>query len=140
MSAAFALEPSGTPAPCGFPRCRLEAFHDGEHDLEQPKDKRLDFPGPRYGHCIVCGQNFTVYGDYAHPMPRICDSRECAIHLLVRESTPAPLLCRCGQRPYAHELSVHKLTRRESYNPKLTHRYPWSLCLSRREEPSTEER
>lgn len=141
MSAAFALEASGRPAPCGFPKCTLEAFHDGDHLLAQKPDKRTDSPGPRHGHCIVCGCNFWVYGDHAHPMPRICDSHDCLIHLLSRES-PAqqPLLCRCPQRPYPHELSVHKLLRRESFNPQRKYQWPWSLCLSDKVEMSAEDR
>lgn len=143
MTAAFALEASGPPAPCGFPKCTLEAFHDGDHLLaEKPKpDKRLEFPGPRYGVCIICGWKFQVLGDYAHPMPRICDNELCVLELLRRESPPQqPILCPCGQRPFPHELSVHKLLRRESFNPQLKYRYPWSLCLSDKVEMSTEDR
>lgn len=140
MSAAFALEPSGPAAPCGFPKCTLEAFHDGDHLLAQKPDKRTDFPGPRYGKCIVCGAGFQFFADHAHPMPRICDSDDCFLELLRRESPKQqPILCPCGQRPYPHELSVHKLLRRESFNPKLRYLWPWSLCLSDRVEMSAED-
>jgi hypothetical protein len=50
----------------------------------------------------------------------------------------APLLCRCPQRPWAHEISVHCEIRSEAFNPKLRSRWPWSLCGSARLEPSTE--
>lgn len=55
-----------------------------------------------------------------------------------REACFAPLLCRCPQRDYPHELTVHAELRGESYNPKLKFRWPWSLMRSQREEPSTE--
>jgi hypothetical protein len=139
MSAAFALQPSGPPAPCGYPKCTLDAWHHGDHQFEKPKaDNRLEFPGPRYGTCVICRVGFKVLGDYAHPMPRICDASECALVLMRREAVPFPILCPCGQRPYPHELSIHKLLRRESYNPNLNFRYPWSLCLSERREMSAE--
>jgi len=62
----------------------------------------------------------------------------------------APLLCSCCQRPYPHELSVHAKLRSEHpgtytdfYDLPVRFaesgaRWPWSLKLSRREEPSTE--
>jgi hypothetical protein len=140
MSAAFALSPSGPPAPCGFPKCELEAFHPGDHQVpsKAPQDKRLQFPGPRYGTCVVCRAKFVQYGDHAHPASSICGSTPCAIELSRREAEPARLLCPCPQRPYPHELSVHKQLRSESYHPKLRFRYPWSLARSERLELSTE--
>jgi hypothetical protein len=53
-------------------------------------------------------------------------------------SYEAPLLCSCIQRDYPHELAIHHQLRQESFNPKLKYRWPWSLNLSKREEPSTE--
>lgn len=55
-----------------------------------------------------------------------------------RTSYFAPLLCRCPQREYPHELSVHAEIRSEwwAYKRKLC--WPWSLIASVREEPSTE--
>ena len=50
----------------------------------------------------------------------------------------APLLCRCPQRDYPHELSVHSELRSEWWAYKRNLTWPWSLMLSRREEPSTE--
>jgi len=141
MSAAFTLSPSGPPAPCSFPKCTLEAFHDGDHKPPDPRpDKRMEFPGPRYGRCVICGVKFVQYGDHALPASRVCDSRSCLIELCRRESSPVPLTCACPQRPYPHELIVHTTLRRESYNPKLRHLWPWSLSISDRLEPSAEDR
>ena len=50
----------------------------------------------------------------------------------------APLLCRCPQRDYPHELSVHSLIRHEWWKRELRTLWPWSLMASVREEPSTE--
>src|SRR5580698_7752973 len=50
----------------------------------------------------------------------------------------APLLCRCPQRDYPHELSVHSLIRSEWWKKELRGSWPWSLMASVREEPSTE--
>jgi hypothetical protein len=50
----------------------------------------------------------------------------------------APLLCRCPQRDYPHELSVHSLIRYEWWKRELRTLWPWSLMASVREEPSTE--
>lgn len=135
MSAAFALQPSGPPAPCSYPKCTLEAFHDGDHLLAQKPDN----PGPRYGHCIVCGQGFKVFGDHSCPFPMLCSDEACLAHYRVRMcGGEAPLSCSCPQRPYAHDLSIHKALRSESYNPERRFVYPWSLCLSERRELSTE--
>lgn len=48
------------------------------------------------------------------------------------------LLCPCPQRLYPHELSVHTQLKSESYNPQNRFRWPWSLLLAERVEPSTE--
>jgi hypothetical protein len=65
----------------------------------------------------------------------------------------APLLCRCPQRDYPHELSAHSRVRYEKPGTYFVWdgkqeslvefadsgmRWPWSLKLSVREEPSTE--
>lgn len=122
MSSAFALQPSGSPA------------------LPQ-KPELVEKSKPRTGTCEICGARWLQYDDPAHPLDRICDSRDCLLELLRRESPAVqPLLCRCPQRPYAHELSVHKLLRRESFNPKHRYKWPWSLCLSDRVEISAEDR
>lgn len=55
-----------------------------------------------------------------------------------REVYLAPLLCRCPQRDYPHELSVHAELRSEWWAHKKNICWPWSLMLSLREEPSTE--
>lgn len=94
MSAAFALQPSGPPAPCSFPRCTRDAFHDGDHNIgpaaeSQKNDKRLAFPGPHYFRCAICGVKVVEYGDPAHPPSRICDELECALELS-RRFPPRP--------------------------------------------------
>jgi hypothetical protein len=50
----------------------------------------------------------------------------------------APLVCTCPQRPYPHELSVHAELRAEWWPYRHAPKWPWSLMLSVREEPSTE--
>jgi hypothetical protein len=140
-SAAFRLEPSGPPAACSFPKCVLDAFHDGDHEFccEAALQSRPR-PQPVY-HCVVCGRGFIIFGDPAHPIPRTCGDQECALHLL-RHDTPEflPIICPCPQRSYRHELAIHVQLRAESYNPKVRFRYPWTLCLSPRTEPSAEGR
>lgn len=54
------------------------------------------------------------------------------------EAYDAPLLCRCPQRDYPHELSVHSEIRSEWWAHKRNLSWPWSLMMSGREEPSTE--
>jgi hypothetical protein len=134
-SAGFRLEPSGPPTACDFPKCVLEAFHGGDHEIARPKPRT----GPQpVLHCVVCGRGFIVYADLAYPTPRTCGSQECILHLARREAAPVPLLCPCPQRSYPHELAIHAQIASESFNPKLRFRYPWSLMLSQRVEPSTE--
>lgn len=90
-------------------------------------------------HCVVCGRDFVVYGDVTHPGERrTCDSARCILHLARRDPLPAPLLCTCPQRPWPHELTVHQALRRESYDPRLRGRWPWSLAHSDRLELSAE--
>jgi len=55
-----------------------------------------------------------------------------------RMEVEAPLVCRCPQRDYPHELSVHAALRSEWWARDKRERWPWSLMLSPREEPSTE--
>lgn len=59
-------------------------------------------------------------------------------HMMPPASYEAPLMCRCPQRDYPHELSVHSLLRREWWAKDKRNCWPWSLMLSQREEPSTE--
>jgi hypothetical protein len=137
-SAAFRLEPSGPPTACDFPKCVLDAFHNGDHEFcREAALQSRPRPQPVL-HCVACGRGFIVYGDLAHPIPRTCGSQECILHLARREAAPVPVVCTCRQRPYAHELPIHAQIASESFNPKLRFRYPWSLMLSSRVEPSTE--
>lgn len=135
MSAAkqFALEPFGSPAPCGFPRCILDAFHEGDHEFPALAVAPRDYPRK----CVICGTRFAVYGEAIFGMVRTC-SPGCLLILSMREAAELNVSCRCAQRSYPHELRVHEELRGESYNPKFKFQWPWSLMLSRREEPSTE--
>lgn len=134
MSAAFALDFSGAPVPCGYPRCTLEAFHEGNHEFPLPK-----FAPERIHVCRECGVRFVIYGEADSPSDRrICDKPECLLSLASRETFAVPLMCNCPQRPYAHDIAIHALLRQEAFNPKVRYRWPWSLMLSPRVEPSTE--
>lgn len=135
MSAAFALDYSGDPVPCDFRGCILEAWHDGEHNFA-PKPGPIQWTYDR--HCVVCGVPFTVLGADKAQIFDTCGSEECLLHYARRNPSPVPLMCNCIQRPYAHDVAIHALLRTEAYNPKLRNRWPWSLCLSPRLEPSTE--
>jgi hypothetical protein len=134
MSAAFALDFSGPEAPCGFPRCILGAFHDGDHAFA--KSKAIAWTYDR--HCVVCGVPFTVLGAEVAEIFHTCGSQECLLHYARHEAPSLEVMCRCPQRSYPHQLAIHALVRQEAYNPKVRTRWPWSLTLSRREEPSTE--
>jgi hypothetical protein len=89
-------------------------------------------------HCVVCGQPFTFYADPNYPQPDTCGSADCLVHYAKRFGFDPPKMCSCAQRPHKHDIAVHAELRSESYNPKLKYRWPWSLMLSPREEPSTE--
>jgi predicted nucleic acid-binding Zn ribbon protein len=130
---AFALDYSGDPVRCDFKGCILNAWHDGEHAFAA---KEIQWTYDR--HCVVCGVPFTVIGaDKAYPSDT-CGSQECLLHFARRWTFTVSLMCRCPQRDYPHDLAIHSQLRQESYNPKLKMCWPWSLCLSMREEPSTE--
>lgn len=135
MSAAkqFALEPTGPRVNCDFRGCVLEAWHDGNHDFGP---QAIQWTYDR--HCVVCGVPFTILGADKSYIADTCGSAECLLHYARRWTFAIPVLCRCPQWPYAHELAIHHDVRSESYNPKFKFRWPWSLCLSVREEPSTE--
>jgi hypothetical protein len=137
MSAALALDFSGPRVPCSFPRCTLDAFHDGDHVFprQQPRLVR-----PAAYHCVVCGTPFDVYGAEGAPVFETCGQPACIEHWAARHSWSAPVLCGCPQREYPHELSVHTELRGEASHPDRRYRWPWALMLSRRVEPSTERR
>ena len=119
MSAAFALEPLGPPAPCGFPRCTLGAFHDGDHRLA-PIERQIDKP---VYTCRECGSRFIIYGQSFDIERATCGSPECILAYARRHVPELPVTCRCRQRSYAHELSVNTMIRFESH----TLQWPWSL-------------
>lgn len=141
MSAAkqFTLEATGPQVRCDFRGCILDAWHDGDHQFPAPKPK---FAPDRVHKCEVCGLRFVMYGEDKEPSllneRRTCGSQACILDLAHRESNKVPVMCRCPQRDYPHDLSVHALIRSEWWKKKLRDRWPWSLMQSRREEPSTE--
>jgi len=138
VSAAFALDYTGDPLPCDFPGCILDAWHGGDHKFPQPKlplGKRAE----DIRRCVICGAGFVVFNELDYLSIRTC-SHDCLLINSIREACELPLLCKCPQRSYPHELSAHVELRSESYNPNLKHRWPWSLCLSQRLEPSAETR
>lgn len=123
---AFALEPLGPSAPCRFPRCTLEAFHEGEHEFPSLRPiQRHDSRDIRV--CSECGVRFVIYGEFVREETRTCGSQACILARAVREVVPIPLACSCPQRWYPHELSVHVEVSREFNNPRLRHVWPWSL-------------
>lgn len=134
MSAALVLDFSGPPAPCSYPRCTLEAFHEGNHEFPVPKPLLHNFDR----HCVVCGRPFVVYGAERAEVFSTCGSPDCVLHFARHDAPEIPLLCPCPQRPYPHELHIHNQLRSESYNPRLKMRWPWSLVLSSRLEFSAE--
>jgi hypothetical protein len=105
MSAAFTLDFSGPETPCDFPGCVLGSFHEGNHELA-PKPKPIAWTYDR--HCVVCGVPFTVLGAELTQIFDTCGSQECLLHYAKHHATAIPVYCPCAQRPYPHELEVHK--------------------------------
>ena len=123
MSAvAFHLSAPGTPAPCGYPGCIAGAFHEGEHQFAALK---AQFPLPsQYNRtCCECGRRFVVLIDSLDIIFRTCGAQGCLMSLAKRESPTLPVTCNCAQRPYPHELIVHRSVKFES----RVLRWPWSL-------------
>jgi hypothetical protein len=133
MSALFQLDFSGEPTPCDFPGCVLESFHEGDHEFA-PKEIQWTYDR----HCVVCGVSFTVLGADKAMRFDTCGSEACLLHYARRFGFEISVMCSCPQRPYPHELSVHTLIRSEWWNRERRSKWPWSLMLSQREEPSTE--
>ena len=132
--AALVLDFSGPPAHCDYPRCTLEAFHEGNHVFPAPKPLLQQFDQ----HCVVCGSPFVVLGAERMQVFSTCGSPGCVLHFARHGEPEIPLLCPCSQRSYPHELHIHNQLRSESYNPKLKRRWPWALALSQRLEMSAE--
>ncbi len=112
---------------------------------EPKRDRRLDFEfgaesdsnDALISHYGMGTRSYNRSGA-KREMDRRCEAAKLLHANDPKEEYLAPLLCACPQRFYPHELAVHQLVRPESYNPRLRFRYPWSLCLSGRVEPSTE--
>lgn len=132
MSAAqFSLTAPGR-APCGFPLCVLDAYHDGDHQISRAVLTEAARNLIRI--CVECGTKFIVYGEHIPGNVRTCDNPHCLEALCAREAKQAPLMCCCVQRTYPHELSIHPRIRHEGNR----NRWPWSLMRSPRVEMSTE--
>lgn len=112
----------------------------GEWGLESPAERESQaqdsFRSMPIHVCTECGVEFVVYGAISDI--EICESQECLLSWCRRESIPLVLMCSCSQRPYPHEISVHDRLRYESYDLELRYRWPWSLVISDRLEPSSE--
>jgi hypothetical protein len=121
MSAAFALEPLGPPAPCGFPRCVLGAFHDGDHHLA-PIQRPVNQP---VFTCSECGSRFVIYGQIVAIERKTCGEQVCILAAARRESGIVPLGCHCLQLPHPHDLSEHRAIH-FIRGPK---HWPWTLRL-----------
>jgi hypothetical protein len=131
---AFSLDFSGDPVPCDYPGCVLDAFHEGEH-VRKPKPVAWSYDR----HCVVCGVPFTVLGAEKKQIFDTCGSEECLLHYARHHSTSLPVVCSCAQRPYPHEVSVHKKLGVEKPGVYLDYydfqirfaepglRWPWSL-------------
>ena len=136
MSAAFSLDYSGDPVLCDFKGCILEAWHDGEHNFGPQAPKAIQWTYDR--HCVVCGISFTILGANKDFPADTCGSEECLLDFAKRYGFEVPLICTCPQRDYPHDISVHEEIRSEWWKYKSAPFWPWSLMLSKREEPSTE--
>lgn len=146
MSAAFALDFSGPPVPCGFPGCVLDAYHDGNHKAAEKAPVKWSYDR----HCIVCGVPFTVLGAEPKQVFDTCGSQECLLHYARHHSAAIPIVCSCAQHPYPHELSVHKKLGAEKPGVYLDYydnairftkpgmRWPWTLRFAPNMELSTE--
>jgi len=122
MTAAFALEPTGDPVPCSFPHCTLDAFHDGDHVFAPAAPRPVNQP---VYTCRFCLTQFVIYGQHFAIERQTCGAQACIVALAQLEAGVAelPVMCTCAQRPYAHELAVHRAIKFES----RTTRWPWSL-------------
>jgi hypothetical protein len=139
MKNTFALDFTGPQTRCDFPGCVLASFHDGDHEFAASKPRPQ---GPIYT-CIVCRVQFVVYGQTVPGERQVCGARECIelyAKALARLQGPLPLSCRCPQRDYPHDVTVHLELRNEAYNPARRQHWPWSLMLSEHVEPSSETR
>ena len=114
---------------------------------EPRRDKRLDFDFSAEENSERLANLVTQYGVGTHSYNSSAEKRELdrqrAEATARYKSQPKaeillPLPCSCPQRSYTHDVGIHQFVRSESYNPRLKFRYPWSLCLSERVEPSTE--
>jgi hypothetical protein len=104
---------------CDFPGCIAPAFHDGDHEFAGP-------PPKQEAQWIR--------------LTRAEWTDEWMAEKKNRRVVEVAPLCNCPQRDYPHDLSVHELIRSEWWAKDKRQKWPWSLMLSPREEPSTERR
>jgi len=135
MSAAFTLDFSGPETPCDFPGCVLGSFHEGDHSLFVPKPTDRHFQRV----CKFCHNAFVVYAGAQYLPHETCGSPDCVLRAAKRDPITLPVICPCAQRPYPHELAVHKKLGVEQAGVYLDYydspirfapkglRWPWSL-------------
>jgi len=144
MTSDFKLAATGPEVPCDFPGCTLDAFHDGNHEFAHAKsavyahenDERLAALAGSYG------LGTRSYNRSAGKRETDRQRAELAAKMergeIKFKPFDVPLACACPQRDYPHDLSIHAELRAESYHPQRRFRWPWSLVLAERVEPSTE--
>jgi hypothetical protein len=121
MSAAFQLDFTGPQTRCDFPNCIGDAFHDGDHIFAKTPMMAVASAARKIADAEEKGQRSVVL------------SRAEWSPLWMKEHsqpTVMPVVCLCAQRPYPHELSVHKKVGHEwpgSYSDYKEMRWPWSL-------------
>ena len=122
MSTLFQLDYSGPQTSCSYPGCLLDSFHEGEHQFAKLK---AQFPLPQQYNrtCPECGRKFVVMIEGLGLYLSTCGSPECVLSYAHKNAANIPVVCTCSQRPYAHELSVHRAIKFES----RVNRWPWSL-------------
>jgi hypothetical protein len=107
VSAAFQLDFTGPATACDYPGCLLHAFHEGDHQFAALKTQ---FPlVSQYNRtCAECGVRFVVMGDATGLPIHTCGAEKCLLSFARKHSANLPVTCTCAQRPYPHELSIHK--------------------------------
>jgi hypothetical protein len=185
VSAAFQLDFTGPQTSCDYPGCKLNAFHEGEHEFATPEEKHARLLGSANHY----GTNTRSYNRSAekHEMDRqrkeatarylseraesdappkmktqldqakekIAKAELSDAHSVSltrgewsalwmadprnRKEVFAPVVCTCAQRPYPHEVGIHKKIGAERpgvyydyYDTAIRFaekemRWPWSL-------------
>lgn len=121
MSAAFQLDFSGPQTLCDFPGCVLYSFHDGEHQFmsAEEKNERLTAAVTSYGVGTRSYNRSAEKKELDRQRAEATARYEASQHREIE----VPVSCTCPQRPYPHELSIHRAIKFESREA----RWPWSL-------------